>query len=123
MTTSNVETRAAMAVDLRISPEKLSVELTDGRTISVPLEWFPRLVHADQSERENWELCGNGGSIHWPDLDEDIGVEHLLAGIKSGESERSFNRWLQAKKEGRGITIPELMAYERSQERKSAHTG
>jgi hypothetical protein len=68
------------AVDVRVTEDNLSVELSDGRTISVPLGWFPRLEYATPSERANWRLIGNGRGIHWEDIDEDISVEGLLAG-------------------------------------------
>jgi len=69
------------------------VDLADGRTISVPLEWFPRLVHATPTERANAQLAGDG--IHWPDLDEDISVEGFLAGRGSGESQTSLKQWIE----------------------------
>ena len=121
MTISRIETQEARAQALRLTAETMTVELSDGRRLSVPLAWFPRLVHASKNERENWELFGGGTSIHWPDLDEDIGVEGLLAGHPSGESKRSFARWLKAKQEGRGLTIPELDAYDEAQRQQIAH--
>jgi len=75
----------------------LSVELSDGRTISVPTGWFPRLAHATQAERSNWRLIADGDGIHWPDLDEDISVEALLVGRASLESESSLKRWLNGR--------------------------
>ena len=87
---------------------KLTAELYDGRTISVPLAWYPRLTHATQQERDNWRLIGSGEGIHWPDLDEDISVEMLLGGWPSGESQRSFKRWLEAKQAGLPVTIHEI---------------
>ena len=83
-------------------------ELSDGRTISVPLAWYPRLVHATQEERNNWELIGQGQGVHWPDLDEDLSVEGLIAGRPSGESQRSFKRWLEAKLAGRSVLLSDL---------------
>lgn len=74
--------------------ERIDVQLPDGRRVVVPLGWYPRLQHATDEERQNWELLGDGYAIHWPDLDEYIGVEGLLAGRRSGESEKSFQRWL-----------------------------
>jgi hypothetical protein len=71
------------------------VELDDGRTISVPLGWYPRLLHAMQTERDNHRLIGNGEGIHWPDLDEDIRIEDLIAGRRSEESQASLEQWLQ----------------------------
>jgi hypothetical protein len=76
----------------------LTVELVDGRTVSVPLLWFPRLVDATPAERGNWRLIGRGEGIHWPDLDEDISVAGLLAGKRSGESQRSLKRWLETRR-------------------------
>ncbi len=73
----------------------LTVELADGRTVSVPLLWYPRLANATADERRNWRLIGRGEGIHWPDLDEDISVAGLLAGRRSGESQRSLKRWLE----------------------------
>jgi hypothetical protein len=58
----------------------LSVELLDGRTIKVPLAWYPKLLHATAQQRDNWEICGGGFGIHWPDLDEDLSTEGLLRG-------------------------------------------
>ena len=89
-----VEKKLPNAEDVRVTEDTLSVDLSDGRTISVPLEWFPRLVQATAEERNNWRLIGRGHSIHWEDLDEDIGVEGLLAGKPSGESQSSFKKWL-----------------------------
>ena len=92
----------------------LTVDLSDGRTISVPLDWYTRLVHATQSERDNWRLIGGGEGIHWPDMDEDISVEGLLAGRKSGESRSSFKRWLEAKRAGRGLALSDLKNHEQA---------
>ncbi len=82
---------------MTVSEDTPQVGLSDGRTISVPLVWYPRLVHANQEERKRWELIGGGQGIHWPDLDEDISAEGLIAGRRSGESQRSFKRWLEAR--------------------------
>jgi hypothetical protein len=80
-----------------VTAESLSVDLTDGRTMSVPLAWFPRLVHGTSDERSHWELIGRGVGIHWPDLDEDISLEGILAGRASGESQESLRKWLAAR--------------------------
>jgi len=77
-----------------VTKDTLSVDLSDGSTISVPLEWFPRLLHAKPKERNNWRLIGRGHGIHWEDIDEDISVEGLLTGKPSGESQKSFKKWL-----------------------------
>ena len=102
---------------IEVTEDTLAAELSDGSTISVPLSWHPRLVHATPGERSNWELIGGGQGIHWPDLDEDISIEGLLAGRKSGEGHRSFQQWLEARREGRGLTLCELTAYEEKRRR------
>lgn len=83
------------AVHLRVNDQALIVSLADGREVSVPISWFPRLSHAEPRDREIWELIGQGHGIHWPELDEDISVENLLLGQPSGEGARSFARWMQ----------------------------
>ena len=82
------------AENVTITEDTLSVDLSDGRTISVPLAWFPRLLQSTPDERNNWRLIGKGHGIHWEDSDEDISVEGLLAGRPSGESQSSFKKWL-----------------------------
>jgi hypothetical protein len=73
------------------------VDLADGRTVSVPLAWYPRLLRGSPEERSNHRFIGDGEGIHWPDLDEDISVENILAGRASGESSKSIERWLEAR--------------------------
>ena len=94
MSTSAVEMEVPFAENVTISVDTLCVDLSDGRTISVPLSWYPRLMHATPAERKRWRLIGRGLGIHWEDLDEDISVEGLLAGKPSGESQASFSHWL-----------------------------
>jgi len=77
-----------------VTDEKVIVDLADGRSLSVPLAWYPRLLHGSPEERHNWQLLGDGYAIEWADLDEHIGVEGLLAGRRSSESQRSLERWL-----------------------------
>lgn len=90
-----VEIEIPAAEDVKVTEDTLSVNLSDGRTIAVPLEWFPRLLHATAKERNNWRLIGKGQGIHWEDIDEDISVEGLIAGRPSGESQISFRKWLK----------------------------
>jgi hypothetical protein len=96
MTTLVLE-KEPLVVNVTITDEKLIVDLNDGRSLIVPLEWYPRLVHASPKERNNWQLLGDGYAIEWPDLDEHIGIEGLLAGRRSGESKKSFERWLASR--------------------------
>lgn len=96
MTTVVLE-KEPLAVNVEITSDKLIVDLNDGRRIIIPLEWYPRLAYASPKERKNWRLLGDGYAIEWPDLDEHIGVEGLLAGRRSGESSKSFARWLAAR--------------------------
>jgi len=95
MSTFRFEIRTPYALRVRVEDDALVVELQDGRILSVPLAYFPRLLHGTPEERQNFRLIGNGEGIHWPDLDEDISVEHLLLGIPSGESAASLQRWLE----------------------------
>ena len=97
MTISTVEISIPNAERVIVTEDTLSVDLSDGRTIAVPLAWFPRLLHATQRERTRWRFIGKGHGIHWPELDEDISVEGLLAGKPSGESQTSFKKWLDGR--------------------------
>lgn len=85
-----------LASAVETTDEFLTVDLIDGRRIIVPLAWYPRLLNATDAERRNCLLLGDGYAIEWPDLDEHIGVEGLLAGRPSGENPRSLERWLAA---------------------------
>ena len=97
MTISRVEMEVPDATSVELTDDALAVELSDGRHISVPLAWYPRLLHGTAEERRNWRLIGRGEGIHWSDLDEDISVENLLAGRHSAESQPSLKRWLEAR--------------------------
>lgn len=108
MTISTTEIQVPEAEDVSVTDDTLRVELSDGRTISVPLPWYPRLVYATQEERNNWKLIGTGQGIRWPDLDEDLSVEGLIAGRPSGEGQRSFKRWLEAKQAGGSVLLSDL---------------
>lgn len=97
MSTLAIELRMVSAQNVQVTDDALIVDLSDGRTVSVPLAWFPRLLHGTPDERSKWRLIGNGEGIHWPDLDEDISVENLILGKPSGESQKSFKKWLEAR--------------------------
>jgi uncharacterized protein DUF2442 len=85
---------------VNVTTDTLIVDLVDGRAISVPVAWYPRLAHGTPAERAKWRLIGEGEGIHWPDLDEDISIEGLLAGRRSGEAQASLARWLNRRKAG-----------------------
>jgi len=97
MSTLAIEIQVPYAEDVTVTQEALNVDLSDGRTISVPVAWFPRLLYSTQKERDNWRLIGRGHGIHWEEIDEDISVEVLLAGKPSGESQASFKKWLDSR--------------------------
>ena len=99
MTISVADLKVPQATRVIVTDDTLSVELSDGRTLSVPVAWYPRLLHGTQEERQRWRFIGNGEGIHWPDLEEDISVEGLLAGRPSSESPASLRRWLNARSE------------------------
>ena len=92
-----VEKREARARSVEVTDEALTVDLVDGRTIVVPLIWFSRLWHGTKQERSNHEIFADGAYIHWPDLDEDLTIEGLLAGERSGESPSSLKNWLASR--------------------------
>jgi len=92
-----VEIQEARAQAVRVSDDALAVDLVDGRTIIVPLIWYPRLWHGTDLERNHLEVLGDGAYIHWPDLDEDLTVAGLLGGRRSGESPESLKKWLAAR--------------------------
>jgi hypothetical protein len=98
MSISRVDIEVPNAVSVEVTEEAIAVELSDARSISVPLAWYPRVLHGSSRERQNWRFIGDGQGIHWTDLDEDISVENLLAGRRSGESQASFKRWLEARR-------------------------
>jgi hypothetical protein len=98
MSSSPTDIRPAQAQGVTVTEDALIVDLVDGRTVAVPVAWYPRLAHGSASERANWRLIGRGEGIHWPDLDEDISVDSLLAGRASGESQASLQRWLEGRR-------------------------
>jgi hypothetical protein len=97
MSSSNATLREARAQGVAVTGDTLAVDLVDGRTISAPLAWYPRLLNGTRAERDNWRLIADGEGIHWPDLDEDLSVESLIAGRPSGESPESLRHWLETR--------------------------
>ena len=93
-----VEISEARAQNVQIDEDRLVVDLTDGRTISAPLAWYPRLWHGKPEERARFEIIGDGAYIHWPNLDEDLSVAGILAGRRSGESLASLQQWLAGRR-------------------------
>ncbi|MCS6290877.1 MAG: DUF2442 domain-containing protein [Nitrospira sp.] len=97
-----------------VTHDTLTVELSDGRSLSVPFAWFPHLVHATATERRSWRLIGRGRGIHWEKLDEDISIDGLMAGNASGESQASFKKWLTSRQSIRtGRASPRASARQR----------
>jgi hypothetical protein len=90
-----------VAVDER----SLTVTLSDGRRLSLPLDWYPRLKHGTPAERNNWRLIGRGEGVHWPDLDEDLSLEGFVAGRRSVENAASLRRWMQQRKKDGGAQL------------------
>ena len=97
MAFSPAEITFPQAVGVALSDDTMSVDLADGRTIAVPLAWYPRLAHATPAERDSWRLIAAGDGIHWIDLDEDISVADLLTGKPSAESRASLQGWLEGR--------------------------
>lgn len=93
-----VQIEEARAQQVAVSEDSLKVDLIDGRTVIVPLVWYPRLWYGTPVERSNFEIIGDGSIIHWPDLDEDLSVGGLLTGRRSGESQPSLMRWLEERR-------------------------
>ena len=96
-TSSSTMPMTVTACDVRLTLDALTVDLRDGRSVTVPMGWYPRLEHGAPEERANWQFTGQGEGIHWPDLDEDVAVADLVAGRGSGESQESLQRWLASR--------------------------
>ena|SRR5438128_3588941 len=116
MNSSVAETELEVeATGVTVTDDALIVELEDGRTISAPLQWYPRLRYGTPEERANVEIGPFG--IHWPDLDEDISVRGLILGRRSGEGSRSLKFWLDNRKKGRKVTFEDYMKERRKRPR------
>ena len=94
---TSARNKSVLVEDVRVTDDTLVVDCDDGRSVSLPLSWYPRLLHGTPKERNTWQPCGAGTGIHWPLLDEDLSIEGLLEGRRSGESEASFERWLKTR--------------------------
>ena len=97
MGTSASDLARPLAVDVEVTEDTLTVHLADGRSIAVPVIWYPRLADGTSQERTRWKLIGSGHGIHWPELDEDISVAALLAGQRSNEAASSLKKWLSTR--------------------------
>lgn len=97
MSSSAVEMQMPAAIGVDVAGNVLRVKLSDGRAISVPVDWYPRLAHATEKERANWRIIGRGQGIHWEDIDEDVSVRDLLLGKRSEESQSSLMKWLNGR--------------------------
>jgi hypothetical protein len=97
MSTFKAEIRTARVETVTLDDEMLTARLSDGRTVSVPLTWYPRLLDATAEERNHWRLIGGGEGVHWPDLDEDVSADNLALGQPSGESQQSLQRWMESR--------------------------
>lgn len=96
------ENQLIKGVHVTVTTDTLTLDLSDGRTISIPLAWYPRLAHGSAEERANWEWIGDNEGIHWPDLDEDISVDGIVGGRRSAESQASLQRWLEQRASSMG---------------------
>jgi len=105
MTSSTVDTPHVHVTSVVVANDYLTVELSDGRTISTPLSWYPRLCHGSPDERADWRLIGSGRGIHWPRLDEDISAGNLIFGKPSAESQESLKRWIENRAGGRNNAV------------------
>jgi Protein of unknown function (DUF2442) len=101
MTSLTIELLEVSSIEqVIVTDDTLSVDLSDGRTISVPLAWYPRLLHGSAEERNDRRLIAGGTGIHWNLLDEDISIKNLILGQPSGESQKSFQRWMTSRTAG-----------------------
>jgi hypothetical protein len=100
MSSLSLKIQIVKAQRVTTTEDSLAIDLSDGRTVSVPLMWYPRLLHGSSRERNNWRLIAGGEGIYWPDLDEDVSVEGIILGRASGESQSSLKRWLENREAG-----------------------
>jgi hypothetical protein len=107
--------QTARASSVRVTDDAITVELEDGRTVSVPTAWFPRLLHATAKERANYQIDDEG--VMWPDVEADFSIRGLLLGRKSGESPECFKFWLDNRKKGRRVTVEQWLNLKRRERR------
>jgi len=103
--TFSTTAKEILVTRVRATKDALEVKFNDGRSVSLPIDWFPRLLHGSLKERNTWQLNGDGFGIHWPLLDEDLSAASLLAGRRSRESAQSFQRWLQVRRRNRRLRV------------------
>lgn len=101
MSSLTIECREVLVTDVSVTNQSLEVTLDDGRSITAPINWYPRLALGSEKERADWRLIGRGTGIHWPSLEEDISLANLLAGLPSSESSASLKRWVESRKKAR----------------------
>ncbi len=102
MSFSPIEVRDARAQAIEVQEDTILLNLVDGRTMTVPIVWYPRLWYGTKAERAHFELLDEGRYVHWPDLDEDLSIEGMVAGRRSGENAESLRKWLAARNSGPG---------------------
>jgi hypothetical protein len=101
MSSSPTEVRDARAQAIEVREDTIAVDLVDGRTMTVPIVWYPRLWYGTKEERNHFEILDEGRYIHWPDLDEDLSIDGMVAGRRSGGNPASLKKWLAARESGR----------------------
>jgi hypothetical protein len=120
MSSLSIRVQEPRAQRVTVTEDSVVVDLTDGRTVSTPLAWYPRLLHGTLEERDNWRLIGSGEGVHWPDLDEDLSIDSLISGRPSRESQASLKRWLGGRKASAGQALGQRTVRKASQPQRAA---
>jgi hypothetical protein len=120
MSSLSIRVQEPRAQRVTVTEDSVVVDLTDGRTVSAPLAWYPRLLHGTLEERDNWRLIGSGEGVHWPDLDEDLSIDSLISGRPSRESQASLKRWLGGRKASAGQALGQRTVRKASQPQRAA---
>jgi hypothetical protein len=106
--------RTVRAKSVHVTDVAITVKLADGRSVSVPTKWYPRLMHATPTERARYEIDGYG--VTWPDIEADFSIRGILSGQKSGESPASFKFWLDHRRKGRKVTFEDYIKSRRARQ-------